>query len=402
MASGTGIAVTLIQLGASLDGGTDGRRVRRLSGLVSGCRAGVLGAAFSVALAACGGDEEMAAPRPPVSAPARVQETVVMWRGTVGTAAAPSARYDIVALDASARRPRVLTPRLGGEAQPLLFDRPSWSPDGDRIAFTVELDGDPGAPYRTDVYLMDADGGSVRRLTRSELASHPLWSPEGRTIAFAKRASARPGSARDLLSMTIWTISADGSGERKLVPPSGITADVPGAWSPDGESLAFTRHTYVDPEHSLQASAAIHSVGADGSNLRQLIEQGAEPAWSPDGGSLAYVSDRDRNGKLSYGDRTSFANELYRASADGSDQRRLTSTRDRNERTPAWSPDSTRIAYTRGEQYQNAEATSVLVVEADGDCPTEIAADPPPARAWYANAVWRPGQSSSRFTPTCP
>ncbi|MDQ3871015.1 MAG: hypothetical protein M3301_05285 [Chloroflexota bacterium] len=327
-------------------------------------------------------------------------ETIVMWRATLGSGARPWAGYDIVAIDAKSRQPRVLRPRLGGNREPLLFDRPTWSPDGRHIAFTVELDGDPAGPYRTDIYVMDADGSNVRRLTRSERALFPVWSPDGQTIAFAKRASSRPRSVRELLSTTIWTIATSGRDERELVPSSGVTADTPGAWSPDGGALAFTRRTFVDRERTLESDEAIYIVGADGSGLHKLIDPGTDPAWSPDGRLIAYVSDHDRNGELSYGDRAFFANELYVAKADGSDPKRLTTTGDLNERAPAWSPDGTRIGYTGGEEFENAEATSVLVVEADGDCPTEIAADEPDG-AWYANAVWRPGESRSRFLPTC-
>src|SRR5918995_318855 len=147
-----------------------------------GRRVAVPCAVIAVALAACGGDDQTSAPPPHVAVPARPQETMVMWRGRTGTATSPKARYDIVAIDATSRRPRVLTPQLGGRPEPLLFDRPAWSPDGRHIAFTIELDGDPAAPYRTDVYVMNADGSGVRRLTRSERALLPVWSPDERAI----------------------------------------------------------------------------------------------------------------------------------------------------------------------------------------------------------------------------
>ena len=56
---------------------------------------------------------------------------------------------------------------------------PSWSPDGEYIAFSSENDGN------FDIYVMDADGGNPRRLT-----NHPeddwdsSWSPDGKRITF--------------------------------------------------------------------------------------------------------------------------------------------------------------------------------------------------------------------------
>jgi Tol biopolymer transport system component len=41
---------------------------------------------------------------------------------------------------------------------------PAWSPDGSTIAFVSERDNPKG-----DIYLMDADGSNLRRLTESDL-----------------------------------------------------------------------------------------------------------------------------------------------------------------------------------------------------------------------------------------
>jgi Tol biopolymer transport system component len=49
---------------------------------------------------------------------------------------------------------------------------PAWSPDGTRIAFTSDRDGN------SEIYVMDADGSNVVRLTRSEAQDfRPAWSP---------------------------------------------------------------------------------------------------------------------------------------------------------------------------------------------------------------------------------
>ena len=72
---------------------------------------------------------------------------------------------------------------------------PTWSPDGTKIAFsstrhdpnvgacTSTGDTDLGCP--TDIYVMDADGSNVTRLTTSSGSEYqPVWSPDGTRIAF--------------------------------------------------------------------------------------------------------------------------------------------------------------------------------------------------------------------------
>ena len=58
---------------------------------------------------------------------------------------------------------------------------PAWSPDGTRIAFGSNRDGD------RDIYVMDADGGNVQQLTDDpESDRDPAWSPDGTRIAFTR------------------------------------------------------------------------------------------------------------------------------------------------------------------------------------------------------------------------
>ena len=56
---------------------------------------------------------------------------------------------------------------------------PAWSPDGRRIAFASERDGN------LEIYVMNADGSGVTRLTYNGANDlFPDWSPDGRRIAF--------------------------------------------------------------------------------------------------------------------------------------------------------------------------------------------------------------------------
>lgn len=64
---------------------------------------------------------------------------------------------------------------------------PTWSPDGQRIAFISNRDyiNADSARYRTDLYLMNADGSDVQRLTTFGKAGPPTWSPSSGHIAIA-------------------------------------------------------------------------------------------------------------------------------------------------------------------------------------------------------------------------
>jgi hypothetical protein len=68
------------------------------------------------------------------------------------------------------------------------FDwHPTWSPDGSRIAFHSDRDGN------AEIYVMDADGSSQTRLTRDVANDmHPAWSPDGSRIAFESYRGRRP------------------------------------------------------------------------------------------------------------------------------------------------------------------------------------------------------------------
>ncbi|HYZ78849.1 MAG TPA: hypothetical protein VE596_15900 [Gaiellaceae bacterium] len=301
------------------------------------------------------------------------------------TTATQGPRYDLVLARADGHVVRVVVGESRRRAlQPALFQGGSWAPDGRRFAFTLDRGRGRGRlSSTTDVYVVDADGSRLRRLTASGAAFAPVWAPNGRAIVYAQRERGE----RLPLTSSLWIMRADGRGKRRLLPARNGQIDVPGSWSPDGRLVAFTRTRFRPATLTFRGS--ILTVRRDGSGLRALVPNAADPAYSPDGRRLAYVSPRARNGKLSYGDRAFFANELYISAADASRPRRITRTHGLNERVPAWSPDGELLAFQRGRVTGNAEATEVLLVGARGGPARPVLSDRT-LRIWWALPAWRP------------
>ena len=100
---------------------------------------------------------------------------------------------------------------------------PAWSPDGQRIAFSSDRDGN------WEIYVMNADGSGLVRLTDNDAyLDSPAWSPDGQRIAFQ---SNRDGN------WEIYVMNADGSGLVRLIDND--ANDFLPAWSPDGQRIAF-------------------------------------------------------------------------------------------------------------------------------------------------------------------
>ncbi len=188
---------------------------------------------------------------------------------------------------------------------------PAWSPDGLKLAFTSFRDADG------EIYVMDADGTNLTRLTNSPLQDlEPAWSPDGQKIAFTSK---RDGGAPE-----IYVMNADGSGQLRLTNVDDSNEEP--TWSPDGQKIAFTRPRFGvgDPE--------VFVMNADGSNQTSLTANSPDddntPAWSPDGQKIAFASGRDQEDR-----------EIYLMNPDGSGQTAVTNNANgANDFAPDWQP----------------------------------------------------------------
>jgi TolB protein len=155
------------------------------------------------------------------------------------------------------------------------ISRPVWSPQGDRIAFSVGAH--MGAPGPTHLALIRPDGSDVTMLTSGDRHDGlPSWSPDGKRLVFRTVAGARTG-------LSIIDI------ERGAITPlpTGSDYDTFPAWSPRGDLISFTSKRDDDYE--------IYVIRPDGTGLRRLTwtrGNDAHSEWSPDGEWIAFSTSR--------------------------------------------------------------------------------------------------------------
>jgi Tol biopolymer transport system component len=148
---------------------------------------------------------------------------------------------------------------------------PNWSPDGARIAFASDRDGN------FELYTIAPDGTGLSRLTFSarQQEDNPNWSPDGRLIVHDACVSPTypcPGSP----NYEIFVMRADGSSRRRLTNDPSI--DWNPAWSPDGAEIVFRSDRSPD-------GTELWKMNADGSGVVQLtigpFQGGVDPDWQP-------------------------------------------------------------------------------------------------------------------------
>ena len=134
-----------------------------------------------------------------------------------------------------------VVPRAGGDARPLTsgeFDdrEPAWSHDGSRIVFSSDRSGGV-----TTIWELMLANGALRRLTQRDSVM-PAWSPNDQEVTFVARDSDGGFGPNRRVTIALWGVSADGR-ERPILPAErarGESAPAAAGWSPDGTQVAYT------------------------------------------------------------------------------------------------------------------------------------------------------------------
>jgi Tol biopolymer transport system component len=210
-----------------------------------------------------------------------------------------------------------------------------WSPDGRRLVFAI------GTETSASIAVARADGSRLRVLPQPDgvFDDQPSFSPDGQRIYFERFTVATNDDA-------IWTMTTDGSDQRRILGPfpNGFVTD-PNI-SPDGKTISFqgSDGSVVGPPPNLEPARGLFTADLNGDNITQIrpftSDQTIKADWAPNGRRIAVTENAN------HFNPNDSAN-IVTMRPDGSDLRKLTNFHDgvTNAVFGSYSPDGLWIVF---------------------------------------------------------
>ena len=258
---------------------------------------------------------------------------------------------------------------------------PFWSPDGKQIVFQSDrhnsMSGD------REIYIMDADGTDIRRLTfREESDESPVWSPDGSKILFASYVTAENNE--------LFLMNTDGSNIIQLTNHPG--RDGHQKFSPDGTRIIFNSQRDDEGKNEIR-NYEIYEMNLDGSDVRRLTdfpEWDTYPSISPDESKIVWRRVLPTGGNSSSGRNS----EIFVMNRDGSDPMNLTN-HPAFDGYPSWSPDCLKIVFASNRNGKTRGNFHIYIMDSDGSNVTKILDNE--ASVEDARPIWSPDGSKIIF-----
>ena len=197
---------------------------------------------------------------------------------------------------------------------------PSWSPDGSQLVF-----------YAGQILKMNVDGSGLSQLTLRGRNGYPSWSPDGSKIAYDSDFESEVGHV-------VWVMHSDGTQARNISTMATEEWRMP-SWRPDGQQIVHIR--YADEVGFRPEIYTMNTSGDDSRRITHRRGRESTPRFSPDGGRIAFSAD----------------GQVWLMSASGHSPRQVTT---RGGVDPSWSPDGTKLLYTRMATSENGPSDGVL------------------------------------------